>query len=237
MLTDATIRSVIRVVPCLLVLLAATASGATTRPATTQSLEQQLARHKEDERLEYLDQIKSAPDLKLPTGKITDIFMLSLENDQLVVHPKLAHTEGQMRCTVKGLTGPCIVAVFTGQNVPGGDVTALQFAHRDFSSEREIFRHTMLFAHARSVQLSMDLDGLIRSKSASIIEDIKPEDPESAVRLNAQLLDAVTDDIIGQYNLAAPSFRELRKKYPRETQEFLVPILRDLQAQAILAPD
>ena len=83
----------------------------------------------------------------------------------------------------------------------------------------------------------MDLDGLVQSKSASLIEDMNSDDPDSAARLNAQLIDSVTDDVIGQYNLAAPNFRELRRRYPRETEEFIVPILRDLQLQKVLAPD
>ena len=111
-----------------------------------------------------------------------------------------------------------------------------QFAHRDFSNPVEIFRHTMLFAHARSVQLSMDLDGLVQGKSVSLIEDFQPDDPDSAVRLNGQLVDSLTDDVIGQYNVSARTFRELRLKYPRETQEFVVPILRDLQSESVLAP-
>ena len=82
----------------------------------------------------------------------------------------------------------------------------------------------------------MDLDGLVQSKSASLIEDLQPDDPDSAIRLNAQLIDAVTDDVIGQYNFAAANFATIRKEHPRETQEFIVPILRDLQAQSILAP-
>ena len=77
----------------------------------------------------------------------------------------------------------------------------------------------------------------MQSKSASLIEDMNSDDPDSAARLNAQLIDSVTDDVIGQYNLAAPNFRELRRRYPRETEEFIVPILRDLQLQKVLAPD
>jgi hypothetical protein len=181
--------------------------------------------------------VLACPELKLPTGTISDLFDLSIENDQLVVTPKLSSTDGQMRCTIKGLAGPCTVGIFADKNAPGGGINALQFAHRDFSNPMEIFRHTMLFAHARSVQLSMDLDGLVRSKSCSLIQDIKPDDPNAAIRLNAQLIDAISDDVIGQYNVSAANFRELRIKYPRETQEFVVPILRDLQAESILAPD
>jgi hypothetical protein len=221
----------------ILLLIAPVVSGATTRPATTQSLEQALAQHKREQEQEYLDQLKPAPELKLSTGQITDIFEFSIEKDLLIVRPKLTGTNGQARCTVKGIVGPCSVAIFEDTHAPGGGINALQFAHRDFTNPQEIFRHTMLFAHAGSVQLSMDLDGLVRSKSVSMIEDMKPEDPDNAVRINVQVIDAVTDDVIGQYNVGAPSFRELRKRYPRETQEFVVPILRDLQSQTILAPD
>ena len=227
----------IRSVLCISLLFAIVATGATTHPATTQSLEQQLAQHKREQHQEYLAEISSDPELTLPHHAISDIFGLSIEKDLIQVHPKLTHTDGQMRCTINGIEGPCTVAVFTEKNVPGGGINALQFAHRDFSNPEEIFRHTMLFAHARSVQLSMDLDGLVRGKSASLIEDFQTDDPDTAVRLNAQIIDSITDDVVGQYNVSAPTFRELRLKYPRETQEFVVPILRDLHSESILAPD
>src|SRR2546429_7028501 len=94
------------------VLLAPLALGATTRPATTQSLEQALAQHKREQEQEYLDQLKSAPELKLPTGQITDIFEFSIEKDLLIVRPKLTGTNGQERCTVIGITGTCSIALF-----------------------------------------------------------------------------------------------------------------------------
>jgi hypothetical protein len=37
--------------------------------------------------------------------------------------------------------------------------------------------------------------------------------------------------------LSAPTFDELRRRYPRQTRQFIVPILRDLQQAAVLAPD
>jgi hypothetical protein len=226
-----------RILLCTSLLLALNALGATTRPATTQSVEEQLAQHKRDEQRDYLAQIQGTPEIKLPTGKISDIFDLTIDNGQLSVRPRLSPTDGPSRCTVQGLAGPSTIAIFTEQNVPDGGITALQFAHRDFSNPDQVFRHTMLFAHARSVQLSMDLDSLSQSKSASLIQDLNPEDPDNAVRLNAQLIDALTDDIIGQYNFAATNFATLRIEHPRETQEFVVPILRDLQSESILAPD
>jgi hypothetical protein len=218
-------------------MLACCASGAaTTRPATTQSLEQQLAEHKQQEKRDYLKQIALAPKLQLPHNRTTDLFELYIDKGLLLVHPKIDATENQMRCTIEGIEGPCVINGFKDR-APGGGISGLQFIHRDFSNAQEIFRHTMLFAHAGSVQLSMDLDGLVRSKSVSLIEDLTPDDPDNAVRLTAQVMDALTDDLIGQYSVSAPSFVELRRRYPRETQEFVVPILRDLQQINVLAPD
>src|SRR5437764_12888353 len=104
----------------ILLLVAPVALGATTRPATTQSLEQALAQHKQEQEREYLNQLKAAPELKLSTGQITDIFEFSIDKDVLLVRPKLAGTSGQARCTVKGITGPCSVAIFEDTRAPGG---------------------------------------------------------------------------------------------------------------------
>src|SRR4051794_8480508 len=158
-----------------LLLIASISQAATTRPATTQSLEQDLAQHKSEQQQEYLKQLGLMPQVRLPTGQITDIFEFVIEKDLIIVHPKLTGTDGPSRCDVMGMAGPCSVTVSEDKNAPGSGVNALQFAHRDFSNPMEIFRHTMLFAHAGSVQLSMDLDGLVRSKSVSLIEDMKPE--------------------------------------------------------------
>src|SRR5438034_6099614 len=43
--------------------------------------------------------LKSAPELKLPTGQITDIFEFSIEKDLLIVRPKLAGTNGDRKST------------------------------------------------------------------------------------------------------------------------------------------
>src|SRR4051812_41467557 len=81
--------------------------AATTQPATTQSLEQALVQHKLEQKLEYLNQLRELPELKLPTGQISDIFEFTIEKDLLMVRPKLPGTNGQVRCTVKGLDGLC----------------------------------------------------------------------------------------------------------------------------------
>ncbi|HEX3358990.1 MAG TPA: hypothetical protein VHS31_18570 [Tepidisphaeraceae bacterium] len=226
-----------RLATLLILTLPAITFGATTQPAATQSIEQQLAGHKQQEQQEYLKGLDGLPELKLPNDQISDIFVLSIENDNLAIDPKLDKTELQMQCHVKGLVGPCSVFAFTERNAPDGGIMGLQFSHRDFSRPDEIFRQTMLFGHADSLQISMDLDGLVQSKSVSLIEDHNPEDPAEAVRLTAELIDPATDELLAQYTLAAPTFRELRHRYPRQTQEFVVPILRDLQTQTILAPD
>src|SRR5581483_3907186 len=111
----------IRRLLCLGIVSIATASpAATTRPATTQSSVEQLAAEKAREQQDYLSQIAADPVLKLPTGQITDIFTLTLEDGQIVITPKLAPTTSQVRCTVNGLVGPCTVGVFAEKNVPNG---------------------------------------------------------------------------------------------------------------------
>jgi hypothetical protein len=207
-------------------------------PPTTDPLARKLADHKAHEQQEYQRQLNDFPELKLPHAAITDIFDLSIDNaGMLAFHPRIHATDGPQRCNITGLNGPCSVTAFADKASPTHAVFAVQFIHRDFSNVNEIFRNTMLFAHPGSIQLSTDLDGLIQSRSVSIIQNADPDDPDTAVELYAQLIDPVTDDTIGHCKLSAPTFRELRWRYPRETQQFLVPILRDLQSQTFLAPD
>src|SRR5436190_20246025 len=119
---------------------AVTTLAATTKPATTQSAEELLATHKLEQKQEYLKALNDSPELKLPTGQVSDIFELSMDGGKILVQPVLAATEGQVRCTVKGLAGPCALTVFADRQVPDGRISGIQFAHRDFSREDEIFR-------------------------------------------------------------------------------------------------
>lgn len=223
---------VLLLAPCLF-LPAASAATPTTDP-----LEQKLAAQKEHEKQEYLRQLDDSQELKLPHNAITDIFDLTIDDaGMLSVRPKIHATDGPMRCSIKGLAGPCSVTAFADKSDPAGRLIALQFTHRDFSNEEEIFRNTMLFAHQGSVQLSTDLDGLIQGRDVSVVQTLNPDPADSSVELYAQLSDPITDATIAKCNLSAPNFRELRLRYPRQTQEFVVPILRDLEGQSILAPD
>src|SRR4051812_26803205 len=207
-------------------------AATTSRAATTQSLEQQLQAHKQEEQQKYLQELMALPELKLPNQSITDLVDVSVDKGMIAVRPKMKGTDGSMRCTIKGIEGPCQVSIFADKHSPDGAINAVQFMHRDFSNPTEIFRHTMLFAHAGAVQISTDLDGLLERKSMQLIESFDANtDPDEAVRLDAQVFDPTSDELIGTYKIAAPSFREMRRKYPRETQAFVVPILRDLQLQ------
>jgi hypothetical protein len=212
-------------------------SAPSSRPATTQSMEQQLAEHKELEKQKYLHEIMALPELTLPHGSINDIFAVAVENDMITVQPRMPGTDGAMRCDIQGIVGPCQVAIYADRPSGGKVINALQFIHRDFSDPMEMFRHTMLFAHAGAVQISMDLDGLIIRKDVSLNENFNAADPNEAVQLFAQVFDE-DDALVGNYRIAAPTFRQMRREYPRQTQEFVVPILRDLQQQqTVLAPD
>src|SRR5262252_8698650 len=133
-----------RIVWISILLMARSLSATTTQPATTQSAEQLLAQHKQQQREEYVKNLNESPELKLPTGRISDIFELTNDVGRIVVRPVLSATDGQVRCSVKGLLGQCAVSVFPERQVPGAPVGGLQFSHRDFSNEQEIFRNTTL---------------------------------------------------------------------------------------------
>src|SRR5438094_3595236 len=101
-----------------LVLLTLGAAPATTAPSTAPTPQQILAERKAAEQKEYAQRIADLP--LLPQRQIKDLFALSLENNELIIRPKLGKTE-RSRVEAKGLSGPATIAVGGDQpNTPEG---------------------------------------------------------------------------------------------------------------------
>src|SRR5947207_5277532 len=210
----------------LLALGAAPATAPSTNPTTAPTPQQVLAERKAAEQKEYTQRISDLP--LLPQRQIKDLFTLSLENNELIIRPKLGKTE-RSRVEAKVLGGPPIIAGGGDQpNKPEG-ATYVQFEYSDFSQPDEVFHRVQLFASAASMQISCDVEGLLGSRSVALIQSYGSDEPESATRLYVQVFAPVKDDLQVKLNLMAPSFTELRHRYPGEAREYLDPMPREPQ--------
>jgi hypothetical protein len=220
-------------------LLAATPSTRPT-PATTQSAAQMLAQLKQSEQREFWSRNDFPKAPPAPSGQprsVGDLFQLAIENNHLLAKPVSGRIE-RCRMEIMGLSGDAVVAIGGDPNGPEG-ATYVYFHHADFSRPDEVDRQAEIMVTAQQVNLSGDHTDLTGSRNVQLIEsnEDNPEDPEKVCRLYVQGFSA-TDEQILKVTLAAPSFVELGRRYPREFHAYLDPVFRQLQQEsAILAPD
>jgi len=224
------------VLPFSLLLALALGAAPATAPTTAQTPEQILAQRKLEEQKEQAQKVLGLP--VMPRKKIGELIQFTIEpGDELVIRPRIGRTERSV-VPIQGLPGQAVVAIGGDQpNTPEG-ATFVQFEYSDFSRPDEVFRRTQLFASAASMQISRDVESLAGSSSVSMIQSYGSDDPGTACRLYVQVFAPISDDLQTKLSLTAPSFVELRKRYPREARQYLDPMLRDLQqASVLLAPD
>ncbi|MGH7213312.1 MAG: hypothetical protein ACREIT_00820 [Tepidisphaeraceae bacterium] len=229
--------------------LAQDAAQPQTTP-TTNDLEQQ--------RQESLKQIeKDTQGLPLvQADSMQDVLQFRMQGKDLVLYTRLPDTDGQAKLQVPGLGG------FTKVNVrrpgdwdDGNDAAAaegapdsavapdiFQFLHYDFSQPESVMSITTVMVMPMNLQVVRDSESLSEIRNVSLIQTPGHigEDPGDVVERNVVLRVKVTDNTTNRAAvdlvLTAPTVTELRRKYPRETAEYLQPILRGIQQEsAVLA--
>jgi hypothetical protein len=227
-------------IPLLVAAKPATQPAQTPAPATTQSAAEMLAQLKQSELREFWSRNDFPKAPATPDGKprkVADLFQLSIENNQLLVKPISGRLE-RCRMPMQGMDGDAVVAVGGDPNGPEG-ATYVYFHHADFSRPKEVDRQAEIMVTAQQVNLSGDLTDLTGSRNVQLIQsnEENPEDADKVCRVYVQGFSA-TDDQNLKLTLNAPSFVELRRRYPRECHTYLDPIFRQLQQEsAVLAPD
>ena len=210
-------------------------STSTSRPSTQETAldqEREKNRRASEEKFANLQSIQARP--------INEIFQLGLDQDQLILIPKMASTDNSPR-RIEVTDFPGLASVTIGTDKDGSNqINSVQMQHESFSGPGIILKITQLLAPPTSLQIAQGVEAETYGLNISLMRQQEdPSDPNSkpVTRLYVQKFAPNDGDLVAQLSLKAPSFVELRRRYPRETQAYLVPILRDLKQMQVLAVD
>lgn len=228
----------IRLIPLLVVALAMPSFAQTqpaTAPATQQlSLEEERAKNRKSAEEEFagLQTISARP--------LSQIFDLIVDHDQLVLVPKMASTNGEpKRVEITDFPGLASVRVGTDKDAPT-QINSMQMQHYSFSGPGVREKITQLLAPPTYLHIAQGVDAETYSVDVSLMRQPEDQaDPNSKIvtTMYVTKFGPDEDDVIAKLSIKADSFVALRRKYPRETQAYLVPILRDLHETKVLAVD
>jgi hypothetical protein len=212
-----------------------TKPAAATAPATQQlTLEQERARNRKSAEEEFsgLQTLSARP--------LSQIFDLIVDRDQLVLVPKMGSTNGDpKRVEITDFPGIASVRVGTDKDAPT-QINSMQIQHYSFTGPGVREKITQLLAPPTYLHIAQGIDAEAYSVDVSLMR--QPEDQSDP---NSKIITAMyvtkfgpdEGDVVAKLSLKADSFVALRRKYPRETQTYLVPILRDLHQTKVLAVD
>jgi hypothetical protein len=228
--------------PLLLLALAAPTFAQSTKPSApatasaTQplTLEQERAKNKKSAEEEF------AGLQPIPSCSIAQLFDLIIDRDQLVLVPKLAATNNDpKRVEITDFPGLASVRVGTDKD-SASQITSMQMQHYSFDGPGVRVKITQLLAPPAYLHIAQGIDAEKFSVDVSLMRQPEDQgDPNSKIVTTMYVTKFGPDegDVIAKLSLKADSFVALRRKYPRETQAYLVPILRDLHQTDVLAVD
>lgn len=185
-------------------------------------------------------EVSSLPRVRVQS--IRQLVQFSVDADLLAARTTLSPVDGEVRVITPDLPGivrlrvldlPAVEDPSTGRN--------FTFIHDDMTQPGTVRAITHVASIAGRLMFARDTQGDNTRSSVQLIQDppgtaVRPD--EQPVRLSIR----VTDEAVGapqvDLTLAAQSFTDLRRKYPRELETYLRPLLRDFsQDQSIFAVD
>ncbi|HTL27727.1 MAG TPA: hypothetical protein VL282_00835 [Tepidisphaeraceae bacterium] len=209
---------------------------ATSAPATAQALtlEQERAKNRKSAEEEFAHLQTLAP------RSIHDLFDFIIDHDQLVLIPRLGPTDNEpKRVEITDFPGLASIMIGTDKDA-AKQVSSVKLQHYGFTGPGIRLKITQLLAPPTSLQIAQGIDAEAYSQDVSLMRQAEdPTDPNSKIVTTMYITRFGPDDgdITAKLSLKAASFVDLRRKYPRETQAYLVPILRDLRQVKVLAVD
>lgn len=214
-----------RTLAILTLLLAPLATAAP--PATTQATPDQIFEElRKQTRIEFLQQQEGSPDLG--EKRLQDFVELKREGDNLRL---------DLKCEP---TGEPVGFTLTPGNLPGrADIRAseqyvsadIQVA--DFSKPGEISRRTSITLNPLAVSIACFVHHSLGSYSIQCFQTREGDRYLVRLIVNEESDFSAPFDWTGE----AATFTELRRRYGREVQKYLAPVVRDLGIeQAIFAP-
>jgi hypothetical protein len=216
-------------------IIAAAQEQAATDPEKPQTLE--LRRAEEQKTLEA--SLKGVPEM--PSRKLEELFAFALHDGFIVVHPKLAEaTDGMKRIDVPELPGITTLMMIGDPAGPADRAVGINLQNYRLDQPGVVYANLQVLLQPTHLQLALGVVGETETWDVSLLQqpphEETPAELAQVVRMYVQVFDA-NEEQTQRLSLAAPTFSELRRKHPAETQKYLYPIMHALQAEHLFAVD
>jgi hypothetical protein len=193
------------------------ATQPTTRPADILQAMRQL------EMDQTVRQTASLP--SLGEKDINDLLRFSIRDGQLILDVPMAPTDP---ANVRILGRP-----FTAQVslIPRPRFRMMSFLAHDFSSPGAVVVQTQIMSGPIQLLIAQDIEFPAETRSTTLMEQLVKHRPVSVTMRVQDIINSSGKDI-AHIKLSAPTFEELRKEYPSETDKYLRPIFREIGEEA-----
>lgn len=209
------------------------ASQPTTHPATTQEA-------KAAERTDMLKRVGDIP--AIGPYDMSQVLQVRVDNKRILITSPLESFDGERLVKFRHTDDSATIdfhpmAASTAPDQP----RFIQMYRYDFRDPNYVFLHTSVLAHPGYAQISGAWQLLEGMRDVSIIDQEEKLDDaggkvDATITLRVQGLD---DDgnVTHKVELTAPDLRTLQREHPAEINEYLRPVLQELDAESILDVD
>ena len=194
--------------------------------------EDELTRARREVRQDIGGEMSSLP--SLGRHDLADVLQFRRENDILLVRTTLSPTNQMYRIEVPDMPGAATLHILPSRlttTVPAP--VGFHFIHRDLERPGTILVQTTVFALPSNLQVTQDIQYLEEQRTVQYVQSGDPGAAEP-VKLIVQHVNTVTKAITLDLTMTGTSLTDLRRRYPRATVQYLLPMFRDLHAEAVV---
>jgi hypothetical protein len=221
-----------------IIVVVALISSGRSQPAPPATTQLSSAEEQKLERVKINAEVTQLPSKRVDS--IRDVLRLRKQDDRLVGEAILVDIEpgAQTHVIVGDLPEAITLRVFETIPLPD-EPRDFSFLHRDLASTNT--RYTTISSAAGRLTIAREEESDTEYCTAQLIQDPQVPDPDptdSPLRFFISRENHLTNQREVDLKLNAKNFTELCLKHPREVEQFLRPILRDLKQEAgIFAPE
>jgi hypothetical protein len=181
------------------------------------------------------------PDDLLPVmdaPNIASVVKLSIENKMLRMTTDLPPMKEPTRIRITNFPGKTIATVTPPDAAPEDkSLATISVRHEMPALPNQTVIYTLFSLHADDVRLNVDSEDSSTLRSVQFIQTpvmaANPDPEEKVVRLYVSVIDMMSNTKTVDLKLTADNVIELRRKYPRETADYLQPLLATLGQEAV----
>ena len=172
----------------------------------------------------------------LPPAALKDVFQFRAEPTGLVVVTRLLETDGDVTFPVTDFPGYARLGLTGKPNAELATPASFKLILHRFDDPSVTYSQTEVWTNSliSQFQLTHTAESLHHTYSVQLIQSPRilgelNSAPDEALRLLVRNVDLDSGDATLDVRIAAPDLQSLRRKYPRETSQYLRPILDDME--------